>query len=65
MSIKPRHRIAACLSTNRWKPRVVVEAKLGSITTHDAITYNQKAATHRDFWYVLIRAKKEPRFLHE
>jgi hypothetical protein len=31
----------------RWKPRVVVEAKLGSITTHDAITYSQKAAVHR------------------
>jgi hypothetical protein len=31
----------------RWKPRVVVEAKLGSITTHDAITYSQKAASHR------------------
>jgi hypothetical protein len=32
----------------RWKPRVVVEAKLGSITTHDAITYSQKAAAHRE-----------------
>lgn len=31
----------------RWKPRVVVEAKLGRITTHDAITYSQKAAYHR------------------
>lgn len=30
-----------------WKPRVVVEAKLGSITTHDAITYSQKASSHR------------------
>jgi hypothetical protein len=30
-----------------WKPRVVVEAKLGSVTTHDAITYSQKAASHR------------------
>lgn len=30
-----------------WKPRVVVEAKLGRITTHDAITYSQKAAYHR------------------
>jgi hypothetical protein len=34
-------------SAERWKPRVVVEAKLGSITTHDAITYSQKAAAHR------------------
>jgi hypothetical protein len=30
-----------------WKPRVVVEAKVGSVTTHDAITYSQKAAHHR------------------
>jgi hypothetical protein len=30
-----------------WKPRVVVEAKLGSVTTHHAIAYSQKAASHR------------------
>ena len=30
-----------------WKPRVVVEAKVGSVTTHDAITYSNKAAHHR------------------
>jgi len=30
-----------------WKPRVVVEAKVGSVTTHDAITYSHKAANHR------------------
>ncbi len=30
-----------------WKPRVVAEAKVGSVTTHDAITYSQKAANHR------------------
>lgn len=30
-----------------WTPRVVVEAKLGTVTTHDAITYSQKAATHK------------------
>jgi hypothetical protein len=35
------------LPNERWRPRVVVEAKLGSITTHDAITYSQKAAVHR------------------
>jgi hypothetical protein len=34
-------------ATNRWKPRVVVEAKLKSVTTHDAITYSQKSATHK------------------
>ncbi len=32
---------------NRQKPRVVVETKLERITTHDAITYSQKAATHK------------------
>lgn len=32
---------------NRWRPRVVVETKLERITTHDAITYSQKAATHK------------------
>jgi hypothetical protein len=32
----------------KWIPRVVIEAKgNGAITTHDAITYSHKAATHR------------------
>lgn len=30
-----------------WKPRVVIELKLGEPTTHAAITYSQKAATHK------------------
>lgn len=30
-----------------WRPRVVVEAKITSVTTHDAITYGAKAAAHR------------------
>lgn len=34
-------------SNEGWKPRVVVEAKADSVTTHDAITYSQKAASHR------------------
>jgi hypothetical protein len=29
-----------------WTPRVVIEGKLGSVTTHDALTYSAKAATH-------------------
>lgn len=29
------------------KPRVVIETKTRSITTHDAITYSQKASTHK------------------
>jgi hypothetical protein len=39
--------IIESVGEDRWKPRVVVEAKLGSITTHDAITYSQKASAHR------------------
>lgn len=30
-----------------WKPRVVIETKIKSITTHDAITYSQKSASHK------------------
>jgi hypothetical protein len=30
-----------------WTPRVVIEAKLGGVTTHDAITYSYKAAAHK------------------
>ncbi len=29
------------------KPRVVIEAKLGKVTTHDAITYSYKAEKHK------------------
>lgn len=32
---------------NRWIPRVVVECKQGAVTTHDALTYSAKAATHK------------------
>jgi hypothetical protein len=32
----------------QWIPRVVVEFKLGSVTTHDALTYSAKAATHKN-----------------
>lgn len=30
-----------------WIPRLVIEAKINSVTTHDAITYSQKAQTHK------------------
>lgn len=30
-----------------WKPRLVIEAKVNSVTTHDAITYSQKAFAHK------------------
>jgi len=36
------------LEADIWKPRVVVEIKLGKITTHDAITYSEKARTHKN-----------------
>jgi hypothetical protein len=35
------------LKEGHWIPRVVVEGKLKSITTHDALTYSAKAATHK------------------
>ena len=34
-------------SKDSWKPRVVIETKVRSITSHDAITYSQKAASHK------------------
>ena len=36
------------LDKERWKPRVIVETKINSITTHDVITYSQKAQTHKN-----------------
>lgn len=36
------------LNENKWKPRVIIEAKIDSVTTHDAITYSQKAQTHKN-----------------
>lgn len=30
-----------------WVPRVIIEAKLSSISTHSAITYSQKAQSHK------------------
>lgn len=39
--------IAEKLTQDEWKPRIVIECKLGSITTHDAITYSEKAFTHK------------------
>src|SRR6266404_8246042 len=34
-------------SDGHWTPRVVVECKLGGVSTHDALTYSSKAATHK------------------
>lgn len=36
------------LKENFWKPRIIIEAKINSVTTHDAITYSQKAITHKN-----------------
>jgi hypothetical protein len=36
------------VNENVWKPRVVIETKVGSVTTHDAITYSQKAFMHKN-----------------
>ena len=30
-----------------WIPRIVIEAKFDSVTTHDALAYSSKAATHK------------------
>ncbi|MCP4417610.1 MAG: hypothetical protein GY805_13380 [Chloroflexi bacterium] len=35
------------LSENEWIPRLIIEAKINRVTTHDAITYSQKATTHK------------------
>ena len=35
-------------STRNWKPRIIIETKINRVTTHDAITYSQKAQTHKN-----------------
>jgi hypothetical protein len=40
--------ICDTFADGRWIPRVVVECKIGgNVTTHDALTYSSKAATHK------------------
>jgi hypothetical protein len=34
-------------SDGNWIPRVVIECKIGGVTTHDALTYSAKASTHK------------------
>ena len=36
------------IDESRWKPRIIIEAKINEVTTHDAITYSQKAQTHKN-----------------
>ena len=40
--------ICGVLSEDEWIPRVIIEGKLDSVTTHDAITYSAKASTHKN-----------------
>ena len=40
--------ISELLENGTWKPRVIIEAKINSVTTHDAITYSQKAQAHKN-----------------
>lgn len=52
------------LDKGAWIPRVVIEAKYGSVTSHDAITYSQKATAHKGVhpflrYGFLIGANKE------
>ncbi len=35
------------INEETWKPRVIIETKVGSVTTHDAITYSEKALKHK------------------
>jgi hypothetical protein len=35
------------IDMTRWKPRIIIETKINTVTTHDAITYSQKAQTHK------------------
>lgn len=39
--------LIAEVGTDVWKPRIVIEGKLGRVSTHDAITYSEKASTHK------------------
>jgi hypothetical protein len=35
-------------SENEWLPRIIIECKIRYINTHDAITYSNKASTHKN-----------------
>lgn len=39
---------------NYYIPRIIIESKYGNITTHDAITYSNKAQAHKNL-YVGLR----------
>jgi hypothetical protein len=35
------------INSGNWKPRVVIECKINSVSTHDAITYSEKSFAHK------------------
>jgi hypothetical protein len=39
--------ISEQITGTEWTPRLIIEAKINSVTTHDAITYSQKAQSHK------------------
>ncbi len=50
-------------SNGNWKPRIIIECKVVSITTHDAITYSRKAKSHKSIHpylrYGILIGKRE------
>ena len=40
--------VSQILTEKQWVPRIVIECKLNSVSTHDAITYSIKASTHKN-----------------
>jgi len=40
--------ISETLPENQWIPRLIIECKLKTASTHDAITYSNKASTHKN-----------------
>jgi len=41
------------IDNEKWKPRIIIGGKINSVTTHDAITYSQKASTHKNVHHYL------------
>jgi hypothetical protein len=56
IDFKPRHELSTAFETDLLiyeqtddfiKPRIIIEAKLSKVTTHDAIVYSYKAQSHK------------------
>src|SRR5262249_54827732 len=39
--------VVETIEQGTWTPRVVIECKIEGVTTHDAITYSEKAFSHK------------------